>query len=81
MPNITFSELTANCTAKERDELAWFLAMHRARKTWEALRSPAREVSMDAIAGVNTAETDAASSPLEASFQSASIPSAFSPHG
>lgn len=36
---LTFSELTARCTADERDELAWFLAMHRARKTWETLRS------------------------------------------
>lgn len=28
----------ANCTPAERDQLAWFLAMFRARKTYEALK-------------------------------------------
>lgn len=35
---MTFGELTKGCTKAEIDALAWFLAMHRARKTWEALR-------------------------------------------
>lgn len=37
---MTFDELilTFRCTESERDELAWFLAMFRARRTYEALR-------------------------------------------
>ena len=37
---MTFDALTRGCTTQERDQLAWFLAMYRARKTWEALRTP-----------------------------------------
>ena len=36
---MTFIELTARCTAEERDALAWHLAMLRAKTTWETLRS------------------------------------------
>jgi hypothetical protein len=38
---VTFDRLIRDyaCTPAERDELAWFLALYRARQTWEALRS------------------------------------------
>ena len=42
IPPMTFNELTERCTPAERDELAWVLAMLRARKAWEALRHDAR---------------------------------------
>ena len=37
---MTFGELTKGCTPAEINALAWFLAMYRARKTYEALRRP-----------------------------------------
>jgi hypothetical protein len=39
---ITFAELVAGCTADERDQLAWHLAMIRARKTCEDLKNARR---------------------------------------
>ena len=39
---ITFEELVAGCTADERDQLAWHLAMIRARKTYEDLKNARR---------------------------------------
>ena len=35
---MSFEELVAGCTTDEREQLAWHLAMLRARRTFEALR-------------------------------------------
>ena len=35
---MTFDELTKSCTPDERDQLAWHLAIMRARNTYEKLR-------------------------------------------
>lgn len=37
---MTFDELVDGCTPREREQLAWHLAMMRAQKTFEALRKP-----------------------------------------
>jgi hypothetical protein len=36
---MTFEQLAEGCTPDEREQLAWFLAMMRARRTFEALRT------------------------------------------
>lgn len=37
---LTFEELVRGCSADEREQLAWHLAMIRARRTFERLRRP-----------------------------------------
>ena len=43
---MTFHELCRanDVTPAERDDLAWFLALYRARMTWEDLRSPPKSL-------------------------------------
>ncbi len=38
---MTFEQLVDGCTADEREQLAWHLAMLRARRTFDALRAAA----------------------------------------
>ncbi|MDE2107025.1 MAG: hypothetical protein KGL39_57995 [Patescibacteria group bacterium] len=59
---MTFNELTTNCTQEERRQLAWFLAMYRAIKTYESLIGAQGELPI-ANAARNIVVSDV--SPLE----------------
>lgn len=50
---MTFEELVKGCTPDEREQLAWHLAMLRARRTFDALSKPCA----DAL-GIRPSEVD-----------------------
>jgi hypothetical protein len=54
---LTFDWFVKDCTPAEHDELAWHLAMFRARKTWEALRWKGNTVSPTAAMTDATADS------------------------
>lgn len=64
MKTMTFGQIVEGLSPEQHDEMAWHLAMFRARKTWEALRWKANVASFIAA---TTSVTAASQRPSKSS--------------